>query len=204
MNGRAKNFPLHVRLKRAPPTRIWRKPRQAMRAADASQPSSNPALSRSSNSLLHVQLDQAKRNRVHDAIKLRRHDDVDPWGLAWVTLRVIRPMFAATHNATDPSPFSESVSWLLFLSCAGGKLLSDDDCNVRRSRVGHKFHTIACVPALCPIYAQDFTVVSQSAFLHRRIGLSVAVHSLCSHHQHREQREPSNMRSQRSAIVDLL
>jgi hypothetical protein len=119
-----------------------------MRAADASQPSSNPALSRSSNSLLHVQLDQAKRNRVHDAIKLRRHDDVDPWGLAWVTLRVIRPMFAATHNATDPSPFSESVSWLLFLSCAGGKLLSDDDCNVRRSRVGHKFHTIACVPAL--------------------------------------------------------
>jgi hypothetical protein len=63
MNGRAENFSLHVRLKGAPPTRIWRKPRQAMRAADASRPSSNAALSRSSNSLLQFSSTRRSQSR---------------------------------------------------------------------------------------------------------------------------------------------
>ena len=35
-------------------------------------------------------------------VRSRPHDLVE--GLTWVTLRVIRPIFAATHDATGPFP----------------------------------------------------------------------------------------------------
>ena len=49
-------------------------------------------------------LSSVARSRPHDLVE----------GLAWVTLRVIRPIFVATHNATGPFPIfrMDSISIL--------------------------------------------------------------------------------------------